>query len=257
MKKLGIAAAICASLSVAGVQAKEVNCDVTINYALKMDRNDIRLFDDNREVVKIDGGEQLYIGDRRQTLDDDQQALVSEYAARIRKLAPIAARTAREATTLGLEAAEETLVALLGPDNRVNEETMSKLRQISQEIRQHLREDDLDWPRLERELEDGQMGHELESLVARVIASATASITGEMVSAAIRGDKGRLSELEARLESLDESLGDAFESRAEQLGEQAEYLCDEAKSLDALEARLVTGVKAMAPYELLTLKTED
>ncbi|MEE4245479.1 MAG: DUF2884 family protein, partial [Kangiellaceae bacterium] len=122
----------------ASLYAEISTCNYDFSYDIDINEKTVVISDDNKELLKIDQTNQLYLEGERQELNSKQQALVKDMGEQYRELLPTIANIAAEAAEIGIKAAALTLNALFVDDQAKADKLMVKLDGIGDKIRKNI-----------------------------------------------------------------------------------------------------------------------
>ena len=207
-------------------------CDFGLEGELEYNEGEITFLTQSGEIkVRIDQQNVLYLEGDRQSLDSEQQKLVSAYAAQIRETIPLVFEIIVEASEIGLQAATMALEVLF------EGEDFDGLSKDLAEIREDL-EQKIDATHFStRQFEDSELEERIEATVSKAVATVMPEIAAMAIRAAF-SDEGGLAGIEARADKLELLIEQKVEARADALEVRAEGLCKVMEKLDALEEKL-------------------
>jgi exonuclease VII large subunit len=83
----------------------------------------------------------------------------------------------------------------------------------------------------------------MENQLGGAVSTLVGTVTAKAVKAALSGDESQVAALEARADSLDKSIDQQVDARADKLGERAEALCPRMQRLDELQSRALLAMR--------------
>lgn len=223
-----------------GLHMDSDQCRVGTDYDVLVQPGGIR-FERNdgkpAQVFMHDGA--LRIDGRDVAVSAADAARLREYEGQVRSLLPEVASIARDGVDIGFDALT-TVVASFAEDpaerSRLTDDLNREHRQALADVenglghgvwRQHSMEN----------LMENQLGDGVSTLVS--------TVTAKAVKAALSGDQRQVAALEARADTLDRSIDQQVDARADKLGDRAQALCPRLVRLDQLqqqfEFRLTDG----------------
>lgn len=236
------------------------SCDVDLESGLTINASSIEFFDpDNKKQVLyvIDHNNQLSIRGESVSLNDQQQALVTNYSTSIRAMVPRVRHIAIEGVDLALEGVNLVFNELLGADNKVGADLTQELSLIKTEVStrftiEHgftIGENGLDDNELLGEDFEQRIESAVEKAVMNSMGSLLVSLGQEMMFSG--GDSDAF---ETRMESFGENIEHEMEARAEKIERKANSLCLAAVEIDQLEEALKATIEPLANINVITVK---
>jgi len=240
MKKMTIiAGALALALVSAPAKAHSGDmCNYNMDYDLTIDNSSIRFDKDSGDEITIDQDNNLFINGSAKSLDSHQQQLVDNYADGVRLLIPEVTSLAIEGVNLGVKAASMALGTLLGEGDPDFERFSYKITELADSITSKLDADNFSSKHIEQAFDD-DFEQEIEDVVEEAVAELTPRLMAKIVTAAMSGEDGEISDLEHRAESLEHDIEEFVEPQVEALEARADELCASVEELDSLETEMV------------------
>lgn len=251
--------ALAFSLFAAGVAASahahqrplHTSCSVTTDFDVDVQTDRIlftRTDDAPRQVVMHDG--QLQVDGHALKVDPADAARLRQYEAQVRALLPEMTGIAREGVGIGFEAL--TTVAATFADSpaeraRLIEQFTTQREHVLAEVDQGIGRGQ--W---RRHGLDRMMEHDIGNAVSTMVGT----VTARAVRAALSGDESQAAALEARADSLEESIDRAVKAPAERLEKRADALCPRLAELDQLQHQFTFRLPDGTPLSLITVEQE-
>ena len=206
------------------------HCGYTTDYDIRVTPDGIAFDRQGRPAASVfmhDG--RLRVDGRPVALSAADADRLRQYEGDVRQLLPAVAGIVREGLDIGFSAM--TMVATTFAANgeqrdkllqRLNRRHAAALRQVDDGIGSGV------WKQsdIADTIEDG-----VESGVSEMVGTITASA----VSAALSGDDARVAALQARADSLEKTIEQEVDARADRLGQRAQALCPRLSELEQLQ----------------------
>ena len=244
MKKITtISVALLLSLMSAPAQAFVDNgndCNYSLEYDLTVHDDNITFSNDDNNKITIDQDNKLFVNGSEKKLNNEQQTLITHYADGVRDLIPEVTAIAIEGVNLGVKAAGMALGIILGEGDPDYGRFNDRINELADSITQRLDANNFDSKSLEQAFEE-DFENEIESIVEEAVEELTPRLMAKIVTAAMSGGEGEISDLEMRAESLESEIESFVEPRAEALEARAEELCDSVDNLNSIESELVSS----------------
>ena len=244
-----------ATLSSANVMAHD-SCNIELEAGININENSIEFFNEKSKTTlyKIDHDKTLIVAGKTITLDNKQQALVTQYSTSIKAMVPKVREIAIEGVDLALEGVNLAFNELLGEGNSVGADLTKELANLRDEIAQRYT--------LEHGFtigEDGDhgelLGEEFEQRIETVVEKAVMSSLGSIMMAVgkeMMSSNGDSNTFETRMEKFGESIEYEMETRAKKIEHKADKLCLAALKIDGLEEQLKASVEPLAKINVIS-----
>ena len=242
MKKITtIAGALLLSLMSAPAQAFDNDaCNYHLDYDLSVHDSNITFNNDAITKITIDQDNNLFVNDSEKQLSIEQQRLITNYADSIRVLIPEVTAIAIEGVNIGVKAASMALGIILDEGDPDYGRFSDRINELANTITSKLDANHFDTKHIEESFDEG-FEEEIESIVSEAVEELTPRLMAKIVTAAMSGEEGEISDLEARAERLESEIENFVEPRAAALEARAEELCDSIDSLNSIETELVSS----------------
>ncbi|MCW8832670.1 MAG: YggN family protein [Colwellia sp.] len=260
-KKSLLAVTLLATLSSASVMAHN-SCDVELEAGVNISKNSIEFFNEkNKDILyRIDNDESLFVAGQAVDLNDEQQALVSQYSASIKAMVPEVRTVAIEGVDLAVEGVNLAFNELLGEGNDVSADLTRELTNLRDEVStrftlEHgftIGEDGLK----NNDLLGDDFEQRIESAVEKAVMSSMGSIMVAVGQEMIFSG-GDSDAFETRMENFGESIEHEMESRAEKIEHKAEQLCLSAVKIDQLEEQLQNNIESLADINVISARYNE
>ncbi len=237
------------------------NCSVDFNYGVVVENNSIRFIENDNTVVQINDQSQLFVEGKEVKLTASQQAMVNEYASGINEQIPGIVNIAIDAVEIAFNAITHVVTGLGLEESDAGDRLDAVFANIKEKVNEKFNHDNGSYFLAEQNFDEFEqmMENELADEVEAIVSDSVGSIL-IAVGKAMNEEEGSFEEkMEAfgeRMERMGENIELAVEDKAEKLGEQAEVICQNLKSLDKLEHELSDNVDALSDFDLINLSDE-
>lgn len=259
MKRLLVAASVCAGLAATPVLAHDNNCDIDLQGDLDFTEQQFTITMQNDQQVTFFNDNRVSVDGDILSLNDDQQALVEDYRAAINEAVPMSLGLVAEGFELAGTAITEVFGQLLGADDPLVTDFQQTLTQMQQEVDQHFYAEDGS-VRVRRDDfgDNGWMESQWEQKFEQTIEDMVSEATGKLLMVVgkemLSGD-GDMSDFEQRMESFGENLEQRIERQAEGIEDKAEDLCEVLHEADNAEQQLAESVTELQTLNLIELQS--
>lgn len=237
---------LCASVHAHDVQVHDGQCGYSTAYDVQVMSNGIGFHrDDGRpfDVFMHDG--HLRVDGREVAVNGDDAARLRDYEQQVRQLLPEVAGIAREGVNIGF-AAMRTVMMTFGENDDERRRMLGRLDDNHK----------LALARIDDGLGKGvwksdDMQEVVEKSVESSVSELVSTVAGQAVTAALSGDQSKVAALQARADSLDQSIDREVNKRADALSKRADALCPRLGSLDALQRQFQFRLQDGSRLQLL------
>ncbi|TLU66779.1 DUF2884 family protein [Thalassotalea litorea] len=265
MKKLIIASLLGSVFAVGAAYAHEENeyssfssdhCSINMNYGVIVENDTIRFLDEDSTIVQINNQKDLFVEGKQISLSDDQQALVSEYAAGVNQQVPKIVNLALDAVEIAFSALSQVAIGLGGEDSESAQSLNQSFADIKEKLSTRFHSEDgsvylaeQNFDSLDEFIED-ELEQEIENIVTDSIGNVFIAI-GQAMNSEDGDFEQKMEAFGERMERMGEEIEVAVEDKAEHLEAQAETLCTDLQQLNALEDQLTSNVDELADFDLI------
>jgi chromosome segregation ATPase len=174
-----------------------------------------------------------------------------------RSLLPEIATLATEASTIAIKAVTASVQALLGSDAELSDSINRRIDQLGQRLKEEieLRQRMGHYQQLEQLGES--LDAELEAMVDELVANLDGKTLLTSLFQVLSADEEELSDLELRIDMLEQDLEWQLEQQSEALAKAAKQVCDRIEQLDKLEAQLQNQLPAYQGIDLIVPPNAD
>lgn len=249
-------ATIVATLSATSVLAHN-SCDVELEAGININSNSIEFFNEKKKntLYKIDKDENLILDGETIDLDDEQQALVTQYSTRIKAMVPQTRNIVIEGVNLALEGVNLAFDELLGEGNDVGADLSYELSKLKTQVSTRftlangvtIGEDGLEGDELLGDEFEQRIESTVEKAIMRSMGSIMMALGQEMISSG--GDSNAF---ETRMENFGEYMEHEMEARADKIEQEANKLCIAVVEIDKLEEQLKAIVEPLADINVIS-----
>jgi Protein of unknown function (DUF2884) len=236
--------------------AHDSSCDADIQGGISIQQNVVEFSQHKKSLYKIVDDQYLFVKGEEVHLDNNQQALVSQYSKEIKAIVPQAKGVALEALDLAVDGVNLAFNELLGSGNDVGHELTMSLNDIRSEINENLS--------LENGLYvdengiDGEdlIGEEFEQRIESVMEEAIKNSMGSLMIAVgqeMLFSGGDMEAFETRMEDFGQRIEHEMETKGEALEKSANAICSSLVEIDKLENRMTNEIDVLADFNMLTV----
>lgn len=236
--------------------AHDSSCDADIQGGISIQQNVVEFSQHKKSLYKIVDDQYLFVKGEEVYLDNNQQALVSQYSKEIKAIVPQAKGVALEALDLAVDGVNLAFNELLGSGNDVGHELTMSLNDIRAEINENLS--------LENGLYvdengiDGEdlIGEEFEQRIESVMEEAIKNSMGSLMIAVgqeMLFSGGDMEAFETRMEDFGQRIEHEMETKGEALEKSANAICSSLVEIDKLENRMTNEIDALADFNMLNV----
>jgi len=235
------------------------SCNVELNGGIKINKDFIEFFKNDKPLYKIINNEVLTINGKELSLTASQQSLISEYSTSIRAVLPEVKEIATDAISLATDGVNLAFNELLGEGNDVGAKISGHLAEIKTEIDNkfdenkefYINENGFSGEEFFGEDFEQRMEAAIEDTVKNSMGSLMIAVGQEMLFAG-----GNMDAFETRMENFGQQIEHEMETRGEQLEKRGESLCQSAIAIDGLEEQLKENIVELESFDILMASNE-
>jgi hypothetical protein len=238
-------------------------CSVNLNYGIIIDPSHIRILDQGKTIIQINGDSQLFIEGREQTLNQDQQLLISDFSNGIRKQIPEIVSIAIEGVDVGLKAVNKVIGGLTGENSASQQKIQTKFDELKWRIRTRFNQSANNYYIAPQDFDDfddiftGEFESEIEEIISdsigTILLAVGEAIINEPDNDNSRNTEQRISTFDERIENMGKDLELEISASAKVLAKKAEQFCLQMAELDKTESKMHKAIKSLNQYNLIEL----
>lgn len=259
--KILSAAVLLSIFSSASLYAHDA-CDIELDAGLTLNETTLVFFNDaqgadNHEKIlyKIENNHSLIIHGQDVDLNEQQQALVTQYSSSIRAMVPRVRTIAIEGVDLALEGVNLAFNELLGEGNIIGAELTQELSTLRDDVAMRFTAaHGITIDENGEEILGKEFEQRIESAVEKAVMNSMGSLLIAMGQKMLLSDEetGDGNTFESQMEGFSERMADEMESRAEQIERKADALCLAVVDIDRLEEQLKAMIPALADINVIS-----
>ena len=225
----------------AGVQAKDIRCNVESDYDLTVnDQSVILTRASGTPKWIVIRGDRLFVDDKWVALEPDDRRRIAEFDRGTRKVMPLAREIGRDAADIAFTALGEVAAGFSSDPARTRAKLDDARKKIDQRLARAVSANRFD---------SSDLGKGIGEAVSEVVPMVIGDIVGGAVRAALSGDTQRLD----AMQGLDKQIEARVAPRANALEKRAEQLCGQLKELDALDSALAYRLPGGEALDLMRI----
>lgn len=235
----------------------EFTCDIDFAYGLVVNDHQIRVMDKSRTLMQINDQTRLFVEGRWQTLDEQQQVWLREYAAGLHYVVPKMIILATEGVDLAIDTIDHVYLGLVGSDHESYEKLRTAMQRVKTRVKDKFRHASNHYfigpGSLESvdEFVDSEIEAQLEEAISTSIGGILSAISGiNTNNSELSSDK--VAQISRQLEAMGEQIERDVGPKANTLRSKAQWFCDKLKKLDSTEEKLRHSVPAFKPFNIIT-----
>lgn len=234
-------------------------CSVNFNYGVIIDPNHIRMIEDGKTVVQINGENQLFVEGQEIELSYEQQQLISQFSLGIRVQVPEIVSIAIEGVDIGLKAVNKAIGSLTGENSASQQKIQTKFDELKWRIRTRFNQSANNYYIAPQDFADfddiftGEFEQEIEEIISDSIGTILLAVGEAMISDTTNtsGGEQRLSTFDERMETMGKDLELEISASANALEKKAEKFCLKLSELDDIESKIHHLIKPLNQFNLI------
>jgi len=235
------------------------SCNVDLEAGITINESSIEFFDPDKKqqpLYIIDSHSNLIVDGETVALDNNQQALVTQYSSNIKAIVPKVRGIALEGVDLALEGVNLAFNELLGEGNDLGADLTQELSSLKEEVSTRFTIEN-GFTVGENGLDDDELlGEEFEQRIESAVEKAVMGSMGSLLVALgqeMMFSGGDTDAFETRMESFGENIEHEMESRAEKIEQKAKLLCLDVVKIDQIEEQLKASIEPLENINVITV----
>jgi len=243
-------------------------CDIELDTGFTLNETTLEFFNpsesaENKKQIlyKIYNDHSLSVHGQEIDLNENQQALMTQYAKSIRAMVPQVREIAIEGVDLALEGVNLAFNELLGEGNNVGAELTQELSTLRDEVATRftaVHGITIGANGINGKGFTGEeiLGKEFEQRIESAVEKAVINSMGSLLVAMgqeMLFSGGESNALETRMEDFGENIADEMALRAEKIEKKAEVLCLAIADIDQLEEQLKASILPLANINVISV----
>ncbi|WP_085285847.1 DUF2884 family protein [Colwellia chukchiensis] len=232
-------------------------CDINFNYGVIIDPAHVRIVNHGQTYIQINGPHQLFVKGREITLDNEQQAQLSEYVSGIRAQVPAIVAIAIEGVELGLKAVNKVISGLTGENSASHQQFQEKFDEMKWRLRARFNHSDESYYIAPQDFDDfdqvfaGEFEKEIETIVSDSVGTILVAVGEAMTHREEQSSEQRVETFDQQIETMGDDIKFDISNQASALEEKAANICAKLVKLDDIENKLQIGIPALAEFNLI------
>ncbi|HBI76387.1 MAG TPA: hypothetical protein DDY19_08785, partial [Alteromonas macleodii] len=117
----------------------EYTCNIDFAYGIAVNNEQLRVMDKTRTVVQINDQNQLFVGGRWQTLNEQERQWLEEYSSGLHYVVPKMIILATEGVDLAIDTIEHVYLGLVGSDHDSYERLNAAMKRVQNRVKDKFR----------------------------------------------------------------------------------------------------------------------
>jgi hypothetical protein len=234
-------------------------CSVHFNYGVIIDPSHIRMIENSKTVVQINGENQLFVEGRELILTPEQEQLIGQFSLGIREQVPEIVSIAIEGVDIGLKAVNKAIGSLTGENSASQQKIQTKFDELKWRIRTRFNQSANNYYIAPQDFADfddiftGEFEQEIEEIISDSIGTILLAVGEAMISDndSSRSGEQRLSTFDDRIETMGKDLELGISASANALEKKAEQFCLKLSELDKIESEIHLSIKQLTQFNLI------
>ncbi|MGB1198722.1 MAG: DUF2884 family protein [Thalassotalea sp.] len=236
------------------------SCNVDLDGGISISHDTLSFTEHQKTLYKIVNNNDLYIDNEKISLNNDQQALVTQYSNSIRTIVPEVKNIALDAMDLAVDGVNLAFNELLGEGNEVGGQLTTELGKLRSEIK--VKFDENKTITFDENGFDGDQffGEEFEQRIESLVETTIQNSMGSLLIAVgqeMLFSGGDTNALETRMEEFGETIEHEMESRGEKIEQRAEALCSSVSQINDIEEQLKLSIELLSDTNFLTVNVKN
>jgi len=254
-KKQFIQAILFSGLFIAPSHAEQ--CDINLNYGIVIDPGHVRIIDEDKTYLQINGNDQLFVNGKEITLTNKQKELVTRYTLGIREQIPSIVSIAIEGVDIGFKAVNKVISGITGENSASHQKLQKHFDELQWRLRKRFNQSDESFyiaPQGFDDLEQifaDEFEQEIEAIVTESLGTILIAVGEAITNSNSKNNEQPESPFKERMASIAEEFELEVGDKIDALKSKAENFCTKLAELDDIENQLNREVKALSLYNLI------
>lgn len=239
------------------VQASQ--CSINFNYGVIIDQAHIRIIDNGKTFVQINGTHQLFINGRETPLSNKQKALISQFSTGIREQVPKIVSIAIDGVDIGLKAVNKVIGGLTGENSASQQKIQTQFDELKWRLRTKFNQSANNYYIAPQDFDDFDniFTGEFEEIIEEVISDSIGTILIAVGDAIIsknenRGNgEQRLSTFDERMEAMSKDIEFEISESTDTLKQKAIEFCQALSELNKIESEIQRSIPNLSDFNLI------
>jgi hypothetical protein len=255
MRLLWLLNILFSAASISTAAYADLDCQVSLNYGLVVNKQQIRVLDHSQTLYQINDDKQLIVQGEWLDLSPQQSADLQTLSSGIHQVVPKMILLANEGVELAIDTVQHVYSGLVGKDHKSQQKLHSSLKRVKMRVKEkfiHANDNFyMGSGSLENvdELVDKELEEQIEEAMATSLGGILSAIGGLVASEQSTEDK--MGEIAQKLETMGEEIEQNVAPQVRSMKQKAEWFCNKFKALDKVEERLRESIPALKPYDVL------
>lgn len=245
------------------VNSHAKQCSVHLNYGVIIDPSHIRIIDQSKTIMQINGASQLFIEGREIPLTHQQQEIINDFSTGIRKQIPEIVSIAIEGVDIGLKAVNKVIGGLTGENSAAQQNIQGKFDELKWRMRTRFNQSANNYYIAPQDFDDfddiftGEFEQEIEEIITDSIGTILIAVGEAIISDSNhdnpRNTEQRISTFDERMEAMGKGLELEISASAKVLKKKAEQFCIQMTELDKTESNMHKSILSLNKFNLIEI----
>ena len=235
------------------------NCNMAFRYGVLISPEHIRMMQNNRTHVQINHDQQLFVRGELQTLSEEEQRLLQQYAEGLRKFVPEIVSLAVDGVEVGLSSIE-AMLAGVGSQSQ-QDEWRALIRETTfQFLSRFVRSGDHFYlaPQSLNELDNflnRELKPQLTSLARRTVGAVWGALRDALRQSDNNFERAETQDWQS-VNQLMEKITLGMDEKMVELEAKSALFCQRMRELDHIESKLQKRIASLAQFDVVVEKPE-
>ncbi|MGX9460185.1 YggN family protein [Shewanella sp. A14] len=247
--------AVVSTPAMAKMSINDEKCDVTLNYDVTVEPSNLQLSDNGTEKYRVELG-QLYVDGKKVTLNDKQQALLTQYSEELSRQVPDVIDLVADVVSMASQAINMALTPIFGDATGSQIETLTRGIQKRIDTMAYQQGDKFYLGSTDSSIEHAfneEFEQEVEQMVSNSMGTLMMTLGSQIMSSEGGTFEEKINAFSVKMENIGKDIEQQFESQSQGLEQRANKVCDNFEGLLVLESQVRKAIPELAPYTLAKL----
>ncbi|GAA6205270.1 DUF2884 family protein [Thalassotalea sp. SU-HH00458] len=230
-------------------------CDINLNYGVIIDPTHVRIIDNGKTYVQVNGASQLFINGSEIELSAPQRQLIKEYFSGIRSQIPEIVSIAIESVDVGLNVVNKVIAGITGENSASHQKLQKQFDELQWRIRTRFNHSDNSFYIAPQDFDNfddvlaGEFEEEIEAIIANSIGTIVSAVGKAMSNSDSESSEQRPNTHVNNMGNISKEL--KLNTKVSTIESKVSAFCQQLKALNIVEQQLSDDINALKSFNLI------
>jgi hypothetical protein len=232
-------------------------CNIDINYGVVITDDQIRILDQGKTYLQINGPQQLFVNGKEITLSKKQSNSINNFTIALRKEVPNIVSIAIKGIDISLKAGNQIIAGLTGQNSAAHQNFQKHLEEFQWNLRKRYNHSDDGFylaPQNLKSFSDvftGEFKQEIENILIESLAPSMSTINETSSNSDTIDNKQDLESLKNKIRKINENLVFDISSTIKTITSKTSVICLNIQALDEIENTINQEIVELNQFNLI------